>query len=220
VVYRFGDVVLDTEACQLSRGGSPVHVSPKALALLTLLVESRPRVLTKAELHDRIWPDTCVVDANLPVVVREIRVAIGDDRHEIIRTVHRRGYAFAGGAFEVSPGPAGQVEATGHCLLIDDRVLVLAPGENRVGRDPAVEVSLPWTSVSRNHAVIRVDGTVATLVDLRSKNGTWVAGQPVVEPVRLADGVEIRFGRITVVYRSGEWSGETASLGDSLRRSG
>jgi DNA-binding winged helix-turn-helix (wHTH) protein len=46
------------------------------------LIEQRPKVLDKADLHGRIWPDTYVVDANLNVLIAEIRRALEDSRHD------------------------------------------------------------------------------------------------------------------------------------------
>ena len=79
---RFGSFVLDFEARQLERGGHPVHLTPKALELVELLVERRPNAVSKAEIHDRLWPDTFVADVNLPVLVHELREALEDDPHE------------------------------------------------------------------------------------------------------------------------------------------
>jgi len=65
MIYRFGDVVLDTTAFVLTRDGQEVHLPPKALQLLACLIEERPRALSKQELHDRIWPETYVVESSL-----------------------------------------------------------------------------------------------------------------------------------------------------------
>ena len=99
----FGRFVLDFEARELRRDGSPVALSPKAFQLLELLVESRPTALSKAILLDRIWPDTFVVEKNLVNLIAEIRDALGDDHRtqHVIRTVQRFGYAFRGEAGDV-----------------------------------------------------------------------------------------------------------------------
>ena len=76
---RFGSFVLDLEARQLERRGRPVHLTPKALDLIELLVERRPNAVSKAEIHDRLWPDTFVADVHLPVLVHELREALEDD---------------------------------------------------------------------------------------------------------------------------------------------
>src|SRR6266576_1343157 len=94
--YRFGEFVLDSETRQLLRASQPRHVSPKAFHLLEALVSSRPRVWSKRELQDLLWPDTTVVEANLPNLVAEVRSALEDDPQQsrFVRTVHRYGYGF------------------------------------------------------------------------------------------------------------------------------
>ena len=94
--YRFGEFLLDSETRELSRATQPRHVSPKAFHLLEVLVSSRPRVWSKRELQDLLWPDTTVVEANLPNLVAELRAALEDNPQNprFLRTVHRYGYGF------------------------------------------------------------------------------------------------------------------------------
>jgi len=215
LIYQFRDSVLDTAAFVLMVEGRPVHLSPKALELLVYLIENHPRAVTKQEIHDRIWPETFVVEANLPVLIREIRQAIRDDQREVIRTVHGRGYAFGGELRQLDHTEESPDFRNAHCLQIDDRIEVLKSGENLVGRDPGADISLPWTTVSRHHAIVRVDGQAASVVDLGSKNGTKVSGRPVEGPTTLHDGVTILFGKVQVTYRFGDWEAETATSGGS-----
>src|SRR5215210_1053795 len=100
VKVRFGEFTVDSDARQLRRAGVDVHLSPKAFDLLVLLLRHRPNVLDKKELHTSIWRDTYVGDANLNVLVGEIRKAIDDDARKprFVRTVHGVGYAFCGDA--------------------------------------------------------------------------------------------------------------------------
>ncbi len=74
----FDEFVLDTDQRQLSRGGSPVHLTPKALSLLECLVERRHSAVAKAEIMGRLWPSTFVTDASLASLVKELRSALGD----------------------------------------------------------------------------------------------------------------------------------------------
>jgi DNA-binding winged helix-turn-helix (wHTH) protein len=94
---RFGDCLLDTEARELRLAGSRRELSPKGLQFLELLLEARPRALTKQEIHERLWPDSVVSDSSLARLASEVREAIGDDaRHpRLLRTLHRHGYAFS-----------------------------------------------------------------------------------------------------------------------------
>ena len=75
---------------------------PKAYELLSLLLARRPRVLSKAQIRDVLWPGTSVARDGLPRLVTELRQALGDDAQQprFIRTVHGFGYAFCGEARE------------------------------------------------------------------------------------------------------------------------
>src|ERR1700694_3628067 len=177
--YDFADLSLDTDVRQLRRGREALHLSPKALELLSILIAERRRAVPKQELYDRLWPATFVVDANLPVLIREIRSALGDKKHEIIRTVHGTGYSFAAPVHEVATERRDESrEGFVHVVLYDNQQYRLNEGENFVGREPTAEVFLPSASVSRRHALIRIRGAEATLVDLSSKNGTFIGAEP------------------------------------------
>ena len=67
----FGGYCLDLGTRQLLHSKIEVRLSPKAFDLLHVLVENRTRAVSKAELHDRLWPGTFVTDANLTVLVAE-----------------------------------------------------------------------------------------------------------------------------------------------------
>ena len=207
VRHVIGECELDVYARQLYRGTDPVHLSPKAFDLLAFLAAQRPRAATKQELSDHLWPDTFVVEANLPILIREVRVALNDGKGEWIRTVHRHGYACT----PDRPSAVAPQVAASHVLFRGDREYPLNNGENIVGRDFAASVRFASSSVSRRHAAITIDGESVMLVDLASKNGTFVDGEPVVQPRLLRDGVTIRFGTIEMVYRwsSGQYATET-----------
>ena len=74
----FGDCAIDSDRRQVTRGGRAVTLSPKAYQLLTLLLEARPRALSKDALYGALWPDTFVVEANLSNLIGEIRAALGE----------------------------------------------------------------------------------------------------------------------------------------------
>jgi DNA-binding winged helix-turn-helix (wHTH) protein len=204
--YEFGEFVLDVAARQLRRRNGPVHLSPKAFDLLQFLIEQRPRAVPKRELYDRLWPKTFVVDTNLPLLISEIRDALDDDAHRTIRTVQRHGYSFAAEVRE--RGSTSKGEAVVHVLVYGDREFPLANGENVVGREPSAEVRITSPSVSRRHAIISVSGDTATIIDLKSKNGTRLDGKPVAGSEVLQDGMVIAFGAVETVYR---WSSAIVS---------
>lgn len=191
-----GTCELDVDARQLYRGAARVHLSPKAFELLAFLVAQRPRAVPRQELYDHLWPDTFVVEANLPILIREVRVALQDTKGEWIRTVHRHGYACA-----PAPQPDLPQETPAHVLFQADREWPLAEGENIIGRDACARVRVASGSVSRRHCAILVDGDSATIVELGSKNGTFADGERVIGRRPLRDGTTLRFGTTEMVYR-------------------
>ena len=92
----FGDFVFDSDTHELLCGGNRVTLSPKAFQLLEVLIENRPRALSKSVLLNRLWENTFVVEANLSNLVGEIRHALGEDSRtpRFVRTIPRFGYAF------------------------------------------------------------------------------------------------------------------------------
>jgi DNA-binding winged helix-turn-helix (wHTH) protein len=213
---RFGDFVLDLGTRELRLGSEAVHLTPKAFELLMILIEQRPRAVAKGVLQERLWPGTFVSEANLPILVAEVRAALRDSARKpaFIRTVHGFGYAFCGetvGAVQPPPRPA---TATSACWLISKtRHVALHEGENVIGRDPSGDVWVDGRGVSRRHARISVRGEKATIVDLDSKNGTWVKGERLMSPLRLADGDQIRFGSVRVTFRVWTDGGSTETTG-------
>ncbi len=217
----FGSFVFDSATRELLRDGERLHVSPKAFDVLQLLLEKRPEVVSKAELHDRVWAGAFVGDANLTVVVAEIRQALGDDSKDarFIRTVHRVGYAFCGDARAVDSASPRRARAAGapRCWLSwNDQTLPLAAGENILGRDPRSDVWVDASGVSRRHARVFVAAGEVTIEDLGSRNGTFVKSRGVAGPVALSDGDEIELGSVVLTFR--EWTEDRAAKTERIAR--
>ena len=204
---QFAEFTLDGGARQLlHRDRGEIRLSPKAFDLLAALIEQRPKVPDKEDLHGRIWPDTYVVDANLNVLIAEIRRALEDSPRDakFIRTVHAVGYAFCGDAVEMTdrPSPSKTLRVR-FWLVWKDRVIVLEEGDNLIGRDPECSIWLDASGVSRRHARMKtVRGDDSVLIqDLGSKNGTLVRGAPIAGEVRLTDGAVIQIGSVELTLR-------------------
>ena len=91
-----------------------------------------------------------------------------------------------------SPGPTAE------------RAIELADETNevRIGRQPDLELPLPYPALSGLHArVVRVDGRWQ-IEDLGSTNGTRVDGERLAphQPRPLAPGAQIKLGQITLVF--------------------
>ena len=206
---RFGRCVFDSGSRELTREGVRQELSPMAFHLLELLLEARPRALPKQELHDRLWPDAFVSDSSLPRLAAEVRAAIGDDakRPQLVRTIHRYGYAFFGAVTVEGVAP---LAAPAGCRLVwGERQIALVPGENILGRAAEARVWIDFARVSRHHARIVVEPERAMLEDLGSKNGTFLKGQRIAAPVPLADGDDICIGAAVLVFRTSTGRGTT-----------
>jgi DNA-binding winged helix-turn-helix (wHTH) protein len=213
---RFGRFGLDRSQRLLTRDGAAVHLTPKAFDLLSVLIAAAPQVLTKADVHAELWPDSFVSDATLTGLVKELRRALQDDdpAWPVIRTVHRVGYAFCPAIEEASNDQAPA--HTSHWLVAGGRRIVLHDGGNVVGRDPAVDVRLDSPSVSRRHSRIAIAEDRITIEDLGSKNGTTVNEAPVTGAMALHDGDRVMFGSVSGVFRSSR----TGLSTETVRRSG
>jgi DNA-binding winged helix-turn-helix (wHTH) protein len=111
---RFGDCIFDSDTRELFHHGKPVHLAPKAFRLLELLVENRPRALSKEELLQQLWPKTYVSEGNLPGLAAEIRRAIGEGPEgTVLRTVYGYGYAFSAKTEKEKAEPPPARAATG-----------------------------------------------------------------------------------------------------------
>ncbi|MCS7030424.1 MAG: adenylate/guanylate cyclase domain-containing protein [Gloeomargarita sp. SKYG116] len=95
-------------------------------------------------------------------------------------------------AYLLRLGPAGQPE---------ERYVLIGSGPWSVGRSDqsAIILGSPW--VSRMHALIQRAGEQEFyVIDLGSRNGTFVNGQRVMAPVQLQDGDRVTFGQIHLQF--------------------
>lgn len=198
---QFDDLTFDPETRQVWVRGKEARLSPKAFDLLALLVERRPRAVSKADIRAHLWPGTFVSESSLPSLVSEIRDAIADHRRKpgLLRTLHGFGYAF-----QAERAPADGVPGTAgpNARLVSATAeIALAPGENILGREGEGIVVVKSSTVSRRHARIMIEANAAVVEDLGSKNGTYVNDRPVTSPTPVVDGDQVRLGSLLFTFR-------------------
>ncbi len=155
MTYRFGPFELDPAAGELRRDGRAVAIQPTPLALLTLLIEERHRIVPTAELLDRLWPGETVTPSSLTRAVSVARTALDDrGRNGRIRSYTRRGYRFHGDVVELdgarsAAAPDAEPDA---CALAEG-------GLPFVGRaDALAQLEAAWERAARgrgSNAVVR-----------------------------------------------------------------
>jgi TolB-like protein len=96
--FCFGPFELDGSRGVLTRDGSPVALGHRALVVLQALVSAEGRVVTKADLMARAWPNLVVEEANLTVQIAAIRKMLSEwpEARDWISTAARVGYRFVG----------------------------------------------------------------------------------------------------------------------------
>ncbi|KIH98076.1 alkaline phosphatase [Streptomonospora alba] len=92
-VLRAGPLALDPEGHQVTRAGQPVRISPTEFRLLRYLMENAGRVVSKAQILDRVWRydfggDTNIVDTYISYLRRKVDT----EEPKLIHTVYGVGY--------------------------------------------------------------------------------------------------------------------------------
>ncbi len=91
----------------LDENGRPLELRPQAFEVLRLLAANAGQLVSKDELMATVWPGVVVTDDSLVQAVSDLRRALNDAGHRIVRTVPRRGYTLVADArVETAPAPA------------------------------------------------------------------------------------------------------------------
>src|SRR5262249_17650323 len=126
--FAFGLFRFDTRTGQLWRDGTEVKLTPRAGAVLHVLVERAGELVTKQELFDRVWGCMAVGDDALTSCIQELRGVLGDDsKHpRYVETRHRRGYRLMVSATSmVDRPPAAPLAAAPKSLTLVGRAAEL-----------------------------------------------------------------------------------------------
>jgi DNA-binding winged helix-turn-helix (wHTH) protein/TolB-like protein len=104
-VIRFGPYEADLHSGELRKDGTTIRLQQKPFQLLTVLLENPGRLVTREELHRRLWDSDTFVDFDnsLNTAITKLREAFGDsaEEHRYVETLARRGYRFVAPVEEV-----------------------------------------------------------------------------------------------------------------------
>jgi DNA-binding winged helix-turn-helix (wHTH) protein/tetratricopeptide (TPR) repeat protein len=106
---RFNAFTLELSEPALLRGGKEIPLRRQSLKVLAYLAGRPGEIVTNKELIEALWDDPRQASNNsLAQCVTDIREALGDADHRIVRNVPRRGYMLAAPVSAVAsemPGP-------------------------------------------------------------------------------------------------------------------
>lgn len=81
-LYEFGGFRFDSQKNQLWQAEELIFLSPKASALLKLLLERNGKYVAKEEIFEKVWADTFVEDGVLTQNIYTLRKILGNDTIE------------------------------------------------------------------------------------------------------------------------------------------
>ena len=90
--YSFGNLRLQADGT-LTRGDEIIHLPPKELAALKLLLARAGQIVTHQQLKQALWGNVHVTDDSVPKCMSSLRELLAPD--DCIQTVYKRGYRLA-----------------------------------------------------------------------------------------------------------------------------
>ena len=107
-LYGFGVFEADLVTGELRKNGARVKLQGQPFQVLSLLLKSQGKLVSRDELRQKLWSESTFVDfdQSLNVAVRKLREALGDsaENPRFVETLPKRGYRFI--ALVQGPAPA------------------------------------------------------------------------------------------------------------------
>ena len=182
--YEFGHFRLDAEEGMLWRDGRPVPLTPKAFAMLLLLVKNSGHLVRKEELMERIWPDTFVEEANLTNNISLLRKVLEGEpaEQQFIQTIPKRGYKFVAA---VSGAPGEGTSDVPREGIPAEKELGGSPRRKSFfkGRFPSARIQAV-TSRQRATLALALAGLLVLLAFAAVKRRVWLPRKPALNEIQ------------------------------------
>jgi Tol biopolymer transport system component/DNA-binding winged helix-turn-helix (wHTH) protein len=109
-VVRFGTFEVDLRLGELRKNGIRVKLTGQPFQILVILLEHPGDLVTREQLHRRLWSSDTFVDFDrgLNAAINRVREALGDsaENPRFVETLPRRGYRFIAPLVDSSPARA------------------------------------------------------------------------------------------------------------------
>ena len=235
-LYEFGSFVLDAGSRILFKDGVTVHLTPKAVETLLVLIQHGMQVVDKDQLLKEVWPDSFVEEGSLSRNIHELRKALGDDSSEprYIETIPKRGYRFLAplkvSALTVTNAPQRAAPLAGEATIIEKHTFARVVSEEFEGSDlPAEAKALPSAAIlvpargtlAGNKKSILVVTAVAALI--AGSMGTFVylkRGHTSVAPASRAKSTFVRLTNNNAWDAGAAWSPDGKRIAFCSNRDG
>ena len=102
--YCFGGFRLEADGT-LWRGDAVVHLPPRELAALRLLLQNAGQVVSPLQIRNALWGDVHVTADSVPKCLSSLRSRL--EPEALIQTVYKRGYRFSAEVRRLEIAPAG-----------------------------------------------------------------------------------------------------------------
>ncbi len=107
---RFGAFEADFQSGELRKHGLKLRLQDQPFQILAMLLERRGEMVTREELHQRLWPTDTFVDFDhgLNNAINRLREVLGDSAESprFVETLPRRGYRFIARVDDSAPPSA------------------------------------------------------------------------------------------------------------------
>jgi len=182
-VIRFGVFEVDLRSGELRKNGLRIKLQDQPFQVLAMLLEEPGQVVTREQLHQKLWPDGTFVDFEhgLHAAIQRLRQALNDsaDTPRFIETLPKRGYRF------LAP-----VKALTNSVVADRNIQIQT--ELRVDGQHRKPIRFAWFK----HIRVRKDGDMQhRQSDTPRASTIW----EVATPAKLAPGQGPRWQRWTLV---------------------
>jgi DNA-binding winged helix-turn-helix (wHTH) protein/tetratricopeptide (TPR) repeat protein len=175
---RFGPFELDLRSGELRKHGIRVKLQDQPFQILALLLERSGDVVTREELHLKLWPADTFVDfeTGLNSAVKKLRDVLGDSAEapSYVETFPKRGYRFIGHIENGNSAGSAAAEAKPQSIPLDEKARAL-PKSRRVAFVAGVAGLLvvaglfAWRAFFSSTALAETD--VILLADFVNKTG-------------------------------------------------
>src|SRR5499427_10459874 len=97
-LVQFGPFLVDLYTHEIRKDGARIRLIGQPFDILSVLLSKPGELVTREELHERLWPGDTFVDFDhgLNAAVNKLREALSDsvDTPRYVETLPRRGYRF------------------------------------------------------------------------------------------------------------------------------